>query len=200
MTLWSDLFPGKSLITRTFYNWQAGAYTITAPAKTTIIRASLIGGGAQHASAAFARVKTTAAAAELFTLSVGGVGENTVLTRNTGSVIICRADGAEVGVAGTVAASIGDTKRAGSAVAPYDAPGDDVDDFPLGFGGGGAFVDAGPTGNVDGFDWRAAFAGAGGDAKTSIIAGNPFEQATFTMPGGQGRACLEFFVSDPGYA
>lgn len=211
MTLLSTIFPGRRLISRVVYPHQAGAYTITAPASAAFIRASLVGGGAHLAGAAFARTKAVATPGETFNLVVGncatvynGAAGNTVLTRNTGSVIICRADGAEAGVAGTVAGSIGDTTRAGtvgSAAGAFkfagQSGGDDLDPYPLGYGGGGAYLEA--TSVADsGNRWLAAYWGAGGLLNTTGYVNADGPIAVNIWPG-QGRATVEFFSSDPGY-
>lgn len=210
MALWSTFFPGPKLISRTMYGYQASPYAIVAPPGATIIRASMVGGGANQAGAAFARVKAACTPGEGFTLSVGncaatlaGAGGNTVLTRDTGSVIICRADGAENGVAGSVAGSIGDTKRAGSVyvsgLISGASAGDDADPYPLGYGGDGALIhiiNAGSHGN----DWRYAYPGAGGWLELPGIWGEEGGPGKWSIYPGQGRATVEFFKSDPGYS
>lgn len=205
MTLLSDLFPGRLLISRTIYPYQAGAYTITAPAGAAFIRASLGGGGAHLAGGAFARVKAAATPGETFNLVVGncataspaGAAGNTVLTRNTGSVIICRADGAESGVAGSVAGSIGDVTRAGTVgntTLSGSSGGDDADPYPLGYGGFGAYMDhAGDA--AQGNRWLAPYWGAGG--LLSVVSTDA--GAVNDIWPGQGRATIEFFRADPGY-
>lgn len=197
MTLLSTLFPNKNLISRTVYDHDGGTpFTVTAPPHAGIIRVSMVGGGAQNAGAAFARTKTTCTPGETFTLAIG-LGDNggagvrdTTLTRNTGSVILCRAAGATPNTAGSVAGSVGDVKRAGTVGSFFTtaggSAGDDADPHPLGYGGSGAFV-GGATGN----EWRAAYYGAGGFEQSST-----YPQKT---PAGHGRATVEFFATDPGY-
>lgn len=207
MTLWSTIFPGELLISRAVYPYQVASYAITAPAGATIIRASMVGGGAKLAGAAFARVKAACTPGEAFTLQIGvgastsngtGNGGDTILTRNTGSVIIARADGAEPNVAGSVAGSIGDVKRAGTVSAlAYEggaSAGDDADTYPLGYGGLGAYVFALP-----GNDWRYPYPGAGGVFQRAVGTNSNGSTHLVHVPAGHGRATVEFFRADPGY-
>ncbi len=223
MTALSTIFPGKLLISRLAYGYQAGNYALTAPALATRIRCSMVGGGANKGGAAFARVKAVCTPGEAFTLAVGrgsqtktGAGVDTVLTRNTGSVIICRADGAPgEGVAGTVAGSIGDTKRAGSVGVDFSTVGDhlytgdvdggasgsdDGDAHALGVGGPGAFMHRTGSG-FDGNFYRQAYYGGGGlfDQQVALddVSGPTF--MLWTVPCGNGRALVEWFAADPGY-
>jgi hypothetical protein len=208
MTKWSTLFPGKALISRTIYEYQASAYLITAPPDAAFIRASMVGAGCQLAGAAFARVIVGCSPAEQFSLAIGAAsgttaaGGNTTLTRVTGSVVICRADGAESGVAGTAAGSIGDTKRDGSLVTNVSgiwsggaAGSDDADPYPLGYGSAGLYYPGAGGGN----QFRPAYPGGGG--LINILAyqaeDDPGYQLFWTIAAAHGRATVEFFNRDP---
>lgn len=223
MTLLSTIFPDRVLLRRVPYGWQAGNYALAAPPLTAFMRCSMVGGGSNKGGAAFARVKAVAAPGEAFTLAVGrgsqtktGTGANTVLTRNTGSVIICRAQGGQgEGLPGLVAGSIGDTKRAGSAGVDFSAVGDGLytgdvnggtsgsdegDTHALGIGGPGAFMRR-TGGSTDGNFYRAALYGGGGlfDQRVSLVDVSGPDFTVWTIPCGDGRALVEWFASDPGY-
>jgi hypothetical protein len=203
MTLWSDLFNSKHLLSRGFYG-ASDSGTLTMPPRAAFIRASMVGaggwdssaasgiGGAAGFAAAFARVKTTCAPGEQFVLSVGTIlathdagssGGDSTLTRVIGSVVICRAARGTATAAGNASNCIGDTKRSGTQSL---SGGDLADTFSLGFGGRSAqpFLAAAP---------------GGGGTKNRQVYRSP--DATYllymTFPPGNGRACIEVFDQDP---
>lgn len=205
MTLLSVLFPGDLLLSRTFYGYDAAPLLIVAPVKANIVRVSMVGAGARIAGAAFARTKTACTPSESFSLVIGrrpdaaaDPGGDSTFTRVTGSVLLCRAKGATSGAHGLASGCVGDTKRSGT-TSIYnhiggDCGGDDADPYPLGFGGSGAY-DVGIPGNPN----RYAYPGAGGtfDITYGSSGGVPLKN---TIKPGDGRACVEFFIADPGYA
>lgn len=202
MSKWSEIFPGDILISRTVYGHQSAAYAITAPVGATVVRVSMVGGGHVH-GAAFSRVKTSCTPGEGFTLQIGegsingSAASDTVFTRNTGSVVLCRAKAATADLPGQASGGIGDTKRSGSATNDTrtggDAAGDDADTYPLGYGGPGSFDNLNP-GNPN----RSPVPGGGG---RRVIVGNALGGGLVynEIMAGDGRATVEFFASDPGY-
>lgn len=205
MTFHSTLFPGDLLISRLVYGWQADPYLIVAPNNATIIRVSMVGGGARFAGAAFARVTAACAAAEQFSLDIGNrainsaaTAEDTTLTRVTGSVLIGRAKGAGPNSIGQASGCVGDVKRSGalgsSPATGGASGGDDADTYPLGYGGLGSF-DGGQNGN----DGRAPYPGAGGSYEWNYSTGMGGAPLINTIPAAPGRATVEFFITDPGY-
>lgn len=215
MTLWSDLFNSRHLLSRTFYGTPGGPQ-IAAPARAAFIRVSMVGaggwgsepqtvpsaGGQPGYGAAFARVKTTTTPGELFDLQIGGVvgthdaggspGDSSC-TRHVGGTVICKAARGTATAAGNSANCVGDTRRSGSAptssggvrVAGFSA-GDDADTFPLGFGGRGAS------------QFLAAAPGGGGWKNMKVYASPDGSYELFMdFPPGNGRICVEFFDQDP---
>lgn len=229
MALWTDLFPTPGLVKRTWYVTPGSGIAIVVPAGATAMRASMVGGGGMGVGAsrfcgdgaAFARTKLTGlSAGAAFTLQIGraqpvsGVSvvassalEDSILTRNSDSAVICKAArGADTGP-GLVANCVGDVKRAGSAgvdgngypsgVGSYPrggaSAGDDADVQALGFGGPGAI------GISSGQSQRAAYPGAGGCTfYVGFDSSNSSYYSARLLPG-DGRACIEFFTMDPGY-
>lgn len=214
MTLWSDLFNSRHLISRTFYGTPTGIL-VTAPPKAAFVRSSMVGAGGWDSAgptipsaggvfgygAAFARVKATCTPGEGFDLNVGGIlfthdagnaGGDSSLARHIGGTVICKAARGTSTAAGAVVDCIGDTKRAGFAPAPVagqptggSSGSDDADTFPLGFGGRGASPFlAAAPGGGGCKNWKAYFDGAS-------------YELFFDLPPGNGRVCLEFFDQDP---
>lgn len=197
--VYSVLHRHRHLLSRVFYGDPTiGSITIIAPAKATFIRASAVGAGSASGSqagggAAFARVKTTTSAGEQFTLSLGNylITPDTTLVRVTGSVTILKAAGANAQTGGQASNSIGDTKRSGvnanSTGYGGASAGDDADPLPLGFGSrgiSGEFLGPGPGGG----GWPSHLVYKSADATYTVA---------FSHPGGDGRACIEFFDKDP---
>ena len=210
MTLWSDLFKQRNLISRTFYG-APGTSTITTPAGAAIIRVSLVGAGAWRtanfgAGAAFAKTKAACTPGDQYSIQVGDVAHtldagdaagDSKVTKVTGSVVIAKAARAQGATRGLASGSIGDVTRDGvnygGTLYGGASGGDDADDFGLGFGGRGAYSDR--------FAQRflAAAPGGGGFKDYPIYTSGPFV-ITWSMPPGNGRVCVEFFKADPGYA
>lgn len=212
MTLWTDLHKSRNLISRTFYG-TPGVQTITAPAGAGIIRASAVGAGAWRTNnfgggAAFARVKTTCTPAEQFQIQVGDIAHtldtgdsagDSVVTRVTGTVVILKAVRA-IGAAGGLSTScVGDTKRSGSSTGGTTiggtSGGDDGDTFALGFGGRGYYQDR--------FSQKFLAAAPGGGGAKAYPVYQSFDGSyviPFNLPPGNGRVCIEFFKTDPGYS
>lgn len=204
MTLWSDLYASKELISRAFYG-TPGTQTITAPDKAAFIRASMVGAGGWASGgfgggAAFARVKTACAPGDQFVLQVGdvahslGAGDaagNSQLKTTPGNVVLVKAERGKGTGPGLAVNSTGNVKRDGSAAPGGNvggaAAGDDADPFPLGFGGRGAQSLLGPVPGGGGAQNYVEYAGSGG-----------YQVLWTAVPGG-GRACVEFFTQDPGY-
>lgn len=203
MTLWSDIYKSRSLITRTFYG-TPGVQTITAPDAAAIIRVSLVGAGGWASGgfgggSAFARVKTTCAPGDQFSLQVGdtahslGAGDasgDSLLKTTPGNVVLVKAERGKGTGPGLSANCVGDVKRSGAAAGGSvggAAAGDDADPFPLGFGGRGGRSMLGPVPGGGGGKDYVEYAGGGG------------YQLLWTTVPGNGRACVEFFTQDPGY-
>lgn len=212
MTLWSDLFKNRNLVSRVFYT-TPGTQTITAPPGSGIIRISAVGAGgwvtnAAGGGAAFARKKTTCAPGDQFSVQVGDIAHSldggdalgdSKVTKVAGSVLLCKAVRANGRFGGLDTDCTGDTKRSGTTVGAGTptgggaSGGDDADDFSLGFGGRGAVSDFGTQ------KFLAPGPGGGGfNASTIFNFGGTFIQ--WTQPPGGGRVCVEFFKTDPGYA
>lgn len=217
--LWSDLFPEKGLVARLWYRTTASGLAIVVPARATILRVSMVGGGAQGdnagaqaaAGAAFARKKLTVAPGDAFTLDVADVNDrgntirmDTLLTRNADSAVVCKAAGAVHNTPGSAADCIGDTKRsgtAGSSTVDYKTGGspgsDDGDAGGLGFGGPGA------RGAINGHLCRVSPNGGGGvhfvQYRRYDDLGHLVWFSYQEVDPGPGGACIEFFTVDPGY-
>jgi hypothetical protein len=204
MELWSDLYSARHLIDRQFYG-TPGSTTITAPAKAAFIRVSLVGAGGWAnggfgGGAAFARVKTTCAPGDQFSLQIGdtahtlGAGDasgDSLLKTTPGNVVLVKAERGKGTGPGLAANSTGDIKRDGSAAGVSQGgacAGDDADPVPLGFGGRGGKSLMGPVPGGGGGKNYVEYAGSGGF------------QFLWTIVPGNGRACVEFFDQDPGYA
>lgn len=201
MTLWSDLFHTRHLLSRTFYHLP-GSQTITAPAGTAFIRASAVGAGGWRTGqwghgAAFARVKQVASPGAQYVVQVGNQANSldggsslgdSFVQKVSGSVTILLAQRGLSTSPGLAANCTGDVTRTGTAWAGGQqaggSAGDDADPFPLGFGGRGGMVTLAPA--------------PGGGGGKNIIA-IPGYGNTWTVPGGSGRVCVEFFDQDPGY-
>lgn len=211
MTLWSDLFNSRHMLSRRFYG-TPGAVTITAPPKSGYIRVSMVGaggwgsepasgaGGVFGYGAAFARTKVPCAAGDQFTLDIGDINHSrdagdsagdSKCTKVVGAVVICKAERGSRTAAGSSANSVGDTKRSGLGPVPFAgnfqagaSAGDDADTFPLGFGGRGAAR------------YLAAAAGGGGCNNNLRYEAGAY-QVFFTLQPGNGRICVEFFDQDP---
>lgn len=221
MTLWSELFPDRNLLSRQYFNRDDGVVEdVPAPAAAGIIRVSASGGGCAGPSpggnfsgspgggAAFARTKTTCTGGEVFTVRVGRaingtptqaiIAHQSIVARKTSGTIICRAAHGYMPGGGPVEDCIGDVIRPGQQAVsgiPGASAGDDQDLFPLGFGGPPA---ARPGGY--GNRWGAAYYGGGGWAKWPFYfepGGGPTVFAS--SPAGGGLVCVEFFRTDPGY-
>lgn len=204
MTLWSDLYGSRQLISRTFYA-TPGAQTITAPAKAAIIRISLVGAGGWATGgfgggAAFARRKTTCAPGNQFIVQVGDVAHSldagdalgdSVVKTTPANVVKAKAERGKGTGPGLAANSIGDVTRSGVAAPGGNTggtcAGDDADNFPLGFGGRGGKSQLGPVRGGGGAKNYVEYAGAGG------------YQFLWTIVPGNGLVCVEFFTDDPGY-
>ena len=214
MTLWSDLFLHRHLLSRVFYG-TPGVQTITAPANATFVRVSMVGaggwdsntgtgpGGVNGAGAAFARVKTTCTAGESFSIQIGDIAHSknagdalgdSKFTRVTGSVLLCSAARGTSTAPGNASTCTGDTKRTGGAAAGTlcgPSAGDDVDTFPLGFGGRGAK-------STDRASDLAAAPGGGGSSRNQVYQSADLTYSVYlTYPPGNGRICVEFFDQDP---
>lgn len=216
MTTWSELHDNRSLISRKFFS-VAGTQTITAPAGSAYIRASAVGAGGYYdngaggnlfgGGAAFARVKTTCAPADQFSVQVGdivhaiGAGDaagDSKVTKVSGSVVILKAErgkGTASPNKGLASNSTGDVKRDGEngGVQIGGASGSDsADTIQLGFGGR-------PTTSLSvntGHSYPAAGPGGGGSKANRAILGQ--DQLWNFVPG-PGLVCVEFFKTDPGY-
>lgn len=220
MTLWSDLYGSRDLISRTFYK-TPGTFTATAPAATAYLRVSLVGAGGWSSSnptnrgggSAFARKKLAATPGAQFSIQVGSIYENlitsgvsapladSIVTRVSDSVVIAKAAhglGTSVPNKGTAANSIGDTVRDGgdgggngyNTTTGFSA-GDDADPYPLGFGGAGIT----PAANNLSTIWAAP--GVGGLYSSPLT---PDSTATIYIPAGNGMVCVEWFNKDPPYS
>ena len=209
MTLWSELFRVRHLLSRTFYS-APGTQVIVAPDKAAIIRASLsaAGGwanGGFGAGAAFARVKAVCAPGDQFSIQVGdiahslGAGDalgDSILTKLPSNTVLAKAArGGGGNSPGLAANCVGDTKRSGAnpgntapdgSMAGGLSAGDDADPYPLSFGGRGA-------------SHRIAAAPGGGGAKNYVEYQNGGYQQIWTLCPGNGLICVEFFDQDPGY-
>lgn len=198
----SDLFPlGYPLISRTVFTTPGGV-VIPVPLGATWIRAAAGGcGGFQDTVAdqfggggAFALAQEACAYGATF---IGQVGDsqyarpsaNTTLgdswIRRPDTSILTYADrGRPDGTPGQVANCTGSVKRAGSAPTSGQggaSGGDDVDPYPLGFGGRGASVQV-----------AAWFGGGGGNTSSSSFP-SPL------IPAADGRLVVEFYLVNPGY-
>lgn len=222
MATWTSLHLKRHLISRTFYS-AIGATAITCPARAAFVRVSLVGaggwddgrpanpyGGLPGYGAAFARVLTTCTPAETFALQVGDTQHtatagdalgDSIFTRNTGAVVLCKAKRGTSTAAGAASGCVGDTKRSGSApVQGFNAPGpygtapnpvrggasagDTGDAFELGFGGRGAGQSISPGPGGGGIKRMVSFSG--------LVAFDYMD-----VPPGDGFACVEFFNRDP---
>jgi hypothetical protein len=222
--LWSELFPDPGLVLRRWYQGQSNAggvstlpapVAIITPAKATLLRVSMVGAGGSGMNnlggngagcgAAFARTKVSSAPGDAFTLQVGRAVEDnsayfpaqhSLLTRNSDSVVICKAVGGNTSTApGAAADCIGDVKRSGGVgqVSSYPfyggaAAGDEGDMGALGFGGDGARAQYSVAN-----DARSPNPGGGGVWRplNSEVSDN--------IAAGPGLVCIEFFNLDPGY-
>lgn len=212
MTLWSDLFKKEHLISRQFFD-APGSTTINAPANAAYIRVSMVGaGGAAEFSnagfgdgAAFARVTMPCAALAQFTVQVGdpahahtGTADDSlgdsIVTRLSDSVVICKAERGHGNSPGLAINSVGDIKRDGSSSPDRSknggaSAGDAGDTYEMGFGGRGAgWTSSGDTGFVNG-------PGPGGGGAYSFYS---FSPNTWTIPSGAGRVIVDFYDQDPG--
>jgi hypothetical protein len=208
VTLWSALFPDRLLIGRAFWDVPA-TYHPAAPAGATFARVGLVGGGAMLHGAAYAFWKGAVTPLEAFTLVVGAKcatldlttdGTDTSFTRDTGAVLLARAKAATHLAAGTAAASTGTVKRDGGSQSFDSTAGayqggasgsDEVDLHAMGIGGLGAYQ--------AGFG-RSPMAGGGGTTEGFFYdVGTASWEAVYNTAPGDGRCCVEWYTSDPGY-
>ncbi len=205
MTLWTDIFNRRHLISRLYYK-VPGTVGIVVPLSSAYARFSAVGAGGYPtgswgAGAAFARTKCPVTPGESINLQVGDIAGtatdpglasgDSIVTRVTGSVVLCKADRARAGTPGSAANCIGDVKRSGLAGfnAGGTAAGDEGDPFELGFGGRGAAQLVGS--NTGG---GQAVHGGGGQRDHDIGYG-----VIEFLTAGYGMICAEFFDIDPGY-
>lgn len=211
MTLWSDLFKKEHLISRQIFN-VPGSTTINAPSNAAYIRVSMVGAGGAAAfsnagfgdGAAFARVTTPCAAGAQFTVQVGdpahshtGTADDSlgdsIVTRLSDSVVICKAERGHGTGPGLAVNSVGDVKRDGSSSPDRSknggaSAGDDSDTYSLGFGGRGGGFNKTTNGFTDG-------PGPGGGGAYTFYS---FSPNTWTIPSGAGRVIVDFYDQDPG--
>lgn len=222
MTLLSELWSERSLISRTWYR-TPGAAAATAPAGAVKMRISAVGAGGWPTlgfsgggggGAAYARTFLTVAPGATFTLQIGDIAAtldtnanvlgDSICTRDGDSVVVCKAargggsGGFNIGPAGLAANSIGDVTRDGSPGTTFgggDSAGDDADPFPLGFGGQAVRWFGFGTSDV-----HAAARGAGGAKRYPVYYVEEFSFVRWQdFAPGNGQICIEFFNADPGY-
>lgn len=134
---------------------------------------------------------------------------NSIVTRVTGSVVKVLADrgrgGTTGGNKGLASNCTGSVKRDGSDGATTSTSGggiynggasggDDIDTFPLGFGGRGAQLDMSLATYA-----LAAERGGGGAMTVGLFPGGQPASPATDFPAGAGKVIIEFFRSDPGF-
>lgn len=214
MTSWTDLHQRRRLISQVYYG-TPGVQTITAPARAAFIRVSMVGAGGGRSDytagnlgrgAAFARVKTACAPSDQFSLQIGdhahamdagdALGDS-ICTKVTGSVVICKAIRGTAAAPGLASGCVGDVKRNGSGINFNGLGGasgtDETDTYGLGFGGG----ETGLGGGNGGASNIAAGPGGGGGQYIAYQSGGYVWVGV--TPNGDGLICVQFFASDPGY-
>jgi hypothetical protein len=217
VTLFSDLYPNRDLISRQFFT-NPGTTNIVAPAGAAFIRVSAVGAGGFTAfgagtgfrfggGAAFARTLTACAAGDHYDVQVGdiahtsGAGDalgDSKVTKVVGGAVIVNADrgrGTGAPNKGLAANCVGDVKRDGSDGGAFgpggSSAGDDADLIQLGFGGPGIGRSAAEGGARE----PASYPGAGGASSVFVELG---ESYSGLVPG-NGMVCVEFFKTNPGY-
>lgn len=234
MTSYSETYDEKFLISRVSYATQGVGVAVVAPPGASVIRVSLVGAGGWGdnrsngsggprwgGGAAFAKRKTTCSPGEGFTLQIGDTFysrstqdtslADTIVVRNTGSVVIAKADrgrGFSTGAGrGLAANSIGDVVRDGELALEhffqYDT---DTGNAFSGYGGASG-SDLGDNYGVGVGGLRNKIRLGGCEGSGGLLAGvyyignngTPQYQTTEVSPGA-GRCVVEFFTADPGYS
>lgn len=210
MTLWTDLFHDRHMISRAKYN-VPGTSTITAPANAAFAVFSASGAGSWKTGgwghgAAFARTKLAVTGGAQFQIQIGDIAHtldavnalgDTIVTRVSDSSVQLKAQGGQQTGPGLAANSTGsDVTRDGSASPGNQggaSAGDDGDFIPLGFGGPGATPFSQSSAQVN--PGAPAYPGAGGGKNVQIF---PGYTETWTLPAGGGVLIVEWYDQDPG--
>jgi hypothetical protein len=209
MTTWSSLFPQNArLVARNWYRSSA-TYNLVVPARVTWGRMLAVSCGGQGATVpgsggAFARARVRLIPGETLTVFVGQVGTSgpngdSWVNRGglTGQTLV-HADRGKGGdgsfAAGGSASSppsFGDSIVGGQASNGSPAGqsgGDELDTFPLGFGGHRYSVET-ESGEHGGAGWGSITEVLGFYADSSPI--------VLGRPGGYGKVCVEFWIGKP---